>query len=375
MIVYSEESKMSKKYLIINNVTKVNQPLGTFLVGVIKAKDLLKITHQNPRRYNPELESYAGIQREIKEDKIALLKKYIKTSDATFPNTIIGTLNPDKFEFDEKNKTLKIEENESSFAVIDGQHRLASFENEVGLNDNFDLIVSFFLGLDLEEQAYLFSIINMTQKKLNPSLVLDLTELFTVMTPERLAHNLAKIFNNEKNSPWFKKIKMLGINDNDFKGIISQYTFTKAISRLIADQNNYIGIRELLKNNKKRKDAFKNIKYDSSKHIFWNFYINEEDSKIYVILRYYFEAIKEIFPREWGNKDYILNKTTGYTAFMNFLVDLYNSAHNNGEEVSKDFFIGHLKIVKNKLETLNSDNYPPGEKGITKLSKQLCKSI
>ena len=45
-----------KREIIIENVIKIRQPMGVFLVGTMKAKELLKITHPNPRKYNEELE-------------------------------------------------------------------------------------------------------------------------------------------------------------------------------------------------------------------------------------------------------------------------------------------------------------------------------
>ncbi|UZE93714.1 MAG: DGQHR domain-containing protein [Candidatus Pacearchaeota archaeon] len=365
---------MSKEYIIIKKLIKIKQPMGDFLVGVMKAKDLLKITKANPRHYNEELDTYAGIQREINDKKIKQLKKFIMTSDATFPNTIIGALKPDKFDFDGKKSTLKIEKNPESFAVIDGQHRLASFKNESLISNDFDLIVSFFLGLDLEEQAYLFSIINMTQKKLNPSLVQDLTELFTIITPEKLAHNLATVFNNEKKSPWFKKIKMLGKNVGSYKGVLSQYTFTKGITELIADVERYYEIRDILKNNKKRK-SLESLKMDSEKYVLWKHYINEEDNFIYKLLNVYFITIKKVFQKEWGNKNYILTKTTGYNAFMRLLRDLHKKAENQKCEMTEEFFEKYLKIIKRKIKPLISKYYNPGKQGENRLYEALKKAL
>lgn len=366
---------VEEKRLKIKNLLQVKQPMNTYLVGVVKASDLLKITHHNPRKYNEELQEYIGIQREIIKDKISQLKKFINTSDAAFPNTIIGTLDPNKFTYDEKNNILDIEIDEHAFAVIDGQHRLASFKNEEKIAKDYDLIVTFFLGLDLEEQAYLFSIINMTQKRLNQSLVSDLTELFKITTPEKFAHNLAKIFNNEKDSPWYHKIKMLGKDVSTYKGTLSQYTFTKGILNLISDKKMYYPIRNILKNTNNKREELKSIDIDESKYVLWNLYINEKDNLIYKILIAYFNAIKAVFSNEWGNKDFILTKTTGYYAFMRLLRDLYKIGRNKNIETEQNFYQHYLTKIKDQIKPLISDNYPPGIKGENQLYKELVRSI
>jgi DGQHR domain-containing protein len=362
----------------IKNILKVNQPIGTYLVGVMKASDLLKVTDKNPRKYNQVLDNYAGIQRELNDKKIKHLKEFIKTKDATFPNTIIVALNPDKYQYHEKDKTLFIDEDKRSLSIIDGQHRLASFKDEVNIGKDFELIVSFFLGPDVEEQAYLFSIINMTQKKLNPSLMRDLTELFTITTPEKLAHNLASSFNKEKNGPWTDMIKMLGKNDRS-KGIISQYTFTKSIIELIYNDEKYsYKVRDFLKINKNERLKLKDlneIKLDPKRYIFWDFYINEEDNKIFNILNDYFLSLKEIYTDQWCNDQYILSKTTGYNAFMKLLADLFNISISKREKLNKDFFKVYLTKIESSLKELKSTNYNPGAQGEGKLYSDLKKII
>jgi len=50
--------------------------------------------------------------------------------------------------------------------VIDGQHRLCAFEEE--LNGEFEVPVVALQGLDIGWQAYLFSSINISPKRINP---------------------------------------------------------------------------------------------------------------------------------------------------------------------------------------------------------------
>jgi len=367
---------MPEKKLEIKNILEIKQPIGLFLIGVVKAKELLKISSPDPRRYNEELDEYIGIQREIDANKIEQLQKFIKTNDSTFPNCIIGTLSPDEYEYDNEKKVLHINENPQAFSIIDGQHRLASFYHEEAISEKYDLIVAFFMGLDLEMQAYLFSIINMTQKKLNPSLMQDLTELFTITTPEKFAHILAKAFNEKESSPWHKQIKMLGKKEERYSGIISQYTFTKGIVNLITDTKMYYDIRDILKRTKNNRKKLSLIRMDKDKYIFWNDYINGNDKNIYQILKTYFLSIKETFPEQWCNKEYILNKSTGYAALMRFLKYLYCKADESSETLNMEFFVDIFKKVKGSLRVFESRTYPPGKaRGEDKLYADLVEAV
>ena len=55
--------------------------------------------------------------------------------------------------------------------VIDGQHRLWAFDSA---DEDFELPVVAFHGLDISWQAYLFWTINIKPKRINPSLAFDL---------------------------------------------------------------------------------------------------------------------------------------------------------------------------------------------------------
>ena len=365
---------MNEPFITIENILEVRQPVGLFLLGRVKASQLLKITHSDPRRYNQELDDYVGIQREIDEKKIKQLREFINTSDAAMPNSIIGTLKPDKYEYVSGPKILKIEENSDSFAIIDGQHRLASFSYQK-IAENFEIIVTFFVELDIEMQAYLFSIINMNQKKLNPSLMQDLTELFTITTPDKLAHNLAKAFNKKENSPWNKQIKMLGTREDAYAGIISQYTFTREIVNLTADTRLYYRIRDILKKTKNQRKYLNDIEMPIGKHVLWKFYVEENDHGIYTMLETYFNSIKNAFPLEWCNKDFILSKTTGYIAFMNFFRQLYLKAVQEKRKLDVSFFDAYIGKIGKVTARLDSTNYPPGKEGEKKLYDDLLKVI
>ena len=104
--------------------------------------------------------------------------------------------------------------------VIDGQHRLAAFNN-VAQDPTFELPVVAFWGLDLSWQAYLFYTVNIKPKKINTSLAFDLYPLLRTeqwlekfeghaIYRETRAQELVDKLWSTSESPWHKRINMLG---------------------------------------------------------------------------------------------------------------------------------------------------------------------
>ncbi|MCD9096806.1 DGQHR domain-containing protein [Luteimonas sp. A1P009] len=58
--------------------------------------------------------------------------------------------------------------------IIDGQHRIFSVDSLDDVDENYEVPVVFFNGLTQAWQAYLFWVINVEPKKINPSLAFDL---------------------------------------------------------------------------------------------------------------------------------------------------------------------------------------------------------
>jgi DGQHR domain-containing protein len=104
--------------------------------------------------------------------------------------------------------------------VIDGQHRLWAFENFDG-DEDFELPVVAFFGLDRGWQAYLFWSVNITPKKINRSLAFDLYPLLRQQTwldkfaghsiyRETRCQELVEALWSNPASPWHQRINMLG---------------------------------------------------------------------------------------------------------------------------------------------------------------------
>jgi len=351
-------------------VTPVDQPIGTFYIGVAQATEVNKICSAKKRkRSKDQLEEYIGIQRPLSEHRVKEIKSYVKTWDASFPNSIILSINRDCYFFEDD--YIYIKKDKDSANIIDGQHRLAGFTDK--FTDKFEIILSLFPDLEMEEQAYLFSVINTRMTRINPSLAQDLLEFSTINTPEKLAHNIAKTFNEDNSNPWFKKIKMLGrkeIGQED--SVISQSTFSREIVNLICDKKDSYLIRDKLRNSNNDRSVLKNFYKveESKKFILWEPFVDNADKFIYTILRDFFSAVKKLFPKEWDDTSKILTKTTGYTALMKVFDKLVRKGFQE-KELTVDFFYRYLKKAKdsNRIKSFTSDNYNPGSIGERTMAK------
>lgn len=122
--------------------------------------------------------------------------------------------------------------------VIDGQHRLWAFE-ESKIDGDFELPVVAFVGLDISWQAYLFYTINIKPKKINTSLAFDLYPLLRtedwlekfegpVIYREARAQELVDQLYSHPESPWYRRINMLGESGNKGK-MISQAAWVRSL--------------------------------------------------------------------------------------------------------------------------------------------------
>jgi len=121
--------------------------------------------------------------------------------------------------------------------IIDGQHRLFSFDETSQLPDDFELPVVGFHGLDVGWQAYLFWSINVSPKKINPSHAYDLFPLLRTQDwlenassvhvyREARSQELTDLLYRHPSSPWKGRINMLGERKS---GWVSQAGWVQSI--------------------------------------------------------------------------------------------------------------------------------------------------
>lgn len=340
-------------------VIKAIQPIGTVYVGKIDAQVLLRMSSVD-RRHIDEDEEVLGIQRPLKQEKVREIKKYLTTQNATFPNSIIVNVKSE----DVVNLTdseIELKDSDETFTIIDGQHRLYGFEDYYG--KPFELILAIFVGLEVPLQSEVFSIINSQQTKVDPSLNINLELADVTENPRKKIVQIAQSFNIDKESPWYRQIKMLG---SQSEGIISLSSFVRPLFNLTYPERIFIDIKNRLKEQHPEFPDFKDIQVDNRRYPFWLFYISEEPATIYKILFNYFSAIKQILSNDWLNQESILNKTSGYNAMIKLLGDVILVGLAK-KDLSKQFFIDTLSPLAKLEGTITSEIY--GSSGLYSSNK------
>lgn len=342
-------------------VLEVAQPLGTFFVGVMKASNLRQIAAADTRRQEQrEVEIYTGIQRELSKKRQGEIKDYISTFDAAFPNSFIIAVKSEDV-LSQEGETLIIRAHEKAASIIDGQHRLAGFTE---LNsDNFELIVSIFIDLPIEDQAMLFATINLKQTKVSPSLVYDLFEETKLRSPQKSCHNICKALNTDKESPFFHRIKPLGKKTDDYVGILTQATFVRRLLPLVSKNP------EKIQDNIKRKISLSTNDPENSDCIFWKFFVEKKDWAILKILGNYFNAVKSQFEADWNSDASPLPRSIGFSALMKLLPLLYKRGQSQNT-FEQAFFNLELEKAKS-LAPFTFADYPASGVGENNLYQAL----
>lgn len=351
------------------DIIEVSQPIGTFYLTKIVAAELYNCVCVNPRR-----ESSDGVQRVRSKERVSEIARYCSDPDATFPSAIIVSINDDCI-LTVCNNHLVIQYEGPYFGdVIDGQHRLYGIA-ESDKKNSIELPIVLMPGLDIEEKAYVFSIINSKQEKVDKSLIYELFDVSKSRSPQKTAHEIASIFNTREDSPFYHRLKMLGKKEPDQPdAVLSQGTFAKRILNLISSDIEEDRLR--LKNNQPL--------YPDSKRPLRQYFIEERDDVIFKILFNCFSALRNVFPSEWNeqvNEDgekYILCKTTGYNAIIDALPFLIQIGREQGT-LSLSFFTSCFQKFRNKLSKENLQlvrkYFGPGESDTKKLKDFIISSM
>jgi DGQHR domain-containing protein len=362
-------------------VFEISQPVGNFYIGVMRADHLLSITEFDYRRmlFNSGYIDFLGIQRELSPKRIREIKKYVGTTDATFPTSIVISIDEKCAKIEDTDivgaKILKIdayvddEQPELSIgleeigAIIDGQHRLKGIQ-EAGKLD-FEVAVSIFVGPDDATDAMIFSVVNLAQTKVNKSLVYDLFAIATTRSPEKTCHEIVVALDRMKESPFNARIKRLGVaTEGRFGETLSQATIVKGLLPYITND-------PLEDRDRGKRFGFWDaaLAKDLNKRIFFEFFRKDEDAKILDNVLNYFNAIKAKWPIAWdrtgtGN---IINRTNGFNGFIRFLRPAYLSVTSEPRVVSQKEYSKVLDSVTLTDDDFNPQRFLPGTSGSTLL--------
>ncbi len=369
---------------------EIRQPIGPFYIASISSKDLFKICYMDIRQIRSEggIDEYLGIQRVLNEKRVAEIKRYVRTVDATFPTAVILGV-------DERCTTIESvqcaglpegspiykltlrnvpdpDEGQNPLLfrqiarVLDGQHRIQGLESYDG--PDFDINVAIFVGLDIASQASVFSVVNLAQTKVNNSLVYDLFAYDQARTPEKTCHELAVALDAAPSSPFFQRIKRLGTaTEGRFGETLSQATFVRALLPYLT--NDVILDRDI----GRRGGHFPTPTLEQARAMIFRLpFVKNKDGDIGAVLWAYFGAVADRWPDAWnaGGSGLILNKTTGFNALMIFLRSAYLDCASPGEVPDRSQFRGLMDRVQLNSSDFNSDRFKPGSSGVAALRQK-----
>jgi len=366
---------MTANETITIKCVEVTQPIGTFYIGVMEAKDLIRISYADIRRLDRDLDDYLGIQRKLSPKRVEELQKYVDTIDATFPTSVILAVSSDHVSFNKETNSLEITADEEVAKIIDGQHRIKGLE---GFSEKiFQLNVTIFIDMDIEDQAMVFATINLAQTKVNRSLVYDLYEHTESRSPQKTAHNIARLLNSTEKSPFENRIKILGTATPGVKGeTLTQATFVEALIKLISgNSQRALEDRELLKRGKKPARASSAEAYSL---VFRNMFLDNKEAEIAKVIWNYFSAVSSRWTESWKNNNVtgnILPRSTGFSALMRLLPTLYNKLGGAGTIPSSSKFLDLFQRVEINDGEFTRENFLPGSAGQGTLFAKLEESL
>jgi DGQHR domain-containing protein len=360
---------------------RATQPIGDLYFAVMSAKDVALIANFDVRRVlieERDVERYLGIQRPLNQKRVADLQKYVNFSDATFPTAIILAIEDDYASYDEEKLVLTVRNYKDGETrpstnirkiarVIDGQHRIAGLFSFNGTT--FDVPVTVFVGSDISDQAYVFATVNLEQTKVSRSLTYDLFALAKTRSPQRTCHNIAVALDLDSQSPFYKRIKRLGVATPGRVGEkLTQAQFVENLLPYLSKDPK--GDRDILLNGHKLEKV--DLKM-SRRLIFRNMFIDERDVDIAQMVFNYFSAIKRRWPEGWDTTDqgFILNRTNGFRALMRVVRPLSLKLGLPGEIISIDAFLNEFRTIPAEYTQFNTDNYPPGSSGESGMREDL----
>lgn len=324
--------------MITVTCVKVDQPIGRFYVTALPATILSKITTVDPR----DIENETGVQRLGKKSRIREISEYCSDPDATFPTAVVVSVDNDKQEFcllNAEETRLTIDDTQVVGQIIDGQHRLKGLMMS-GNIENFDIPVVFMFNMTPKDNAYVFSIINSKQTKVNPSHIVDLLSLSDERSPQKTAHEVAKALNTMPKSPFYNRLRMLGYNaPGQENATLSQGTFAAQLITLIS-KNPDDDARRI----KRKEDLIPDITLPLR-----DYFIAKQDEIILKLMFNCFNAVRTVFPDEYNDsKKFVLWKTTGFSAIIKSFPELYRAGEKQ-HDLSEDFFTRAFSKVKELL--------------------------
>lgn len=348
-------------------VTTFEQPAGTFYLTAMPAQDIVRVARANPRVFDSRIsDTVGGVQREPSARRIKAIAEYAQSSDAAFPTPILLAIGAEDCILEDGRITLR----EGITAdIVDGQHRVLGL-SRAAEKEGFILPVVFIIDPTEEEKALLFATVNGTQTKVPASLIYDLYGVTESRSPQKTCHEIARSLNGMPESPWHRRLKMLGRKSAQGSAeSLSQGTFVKFLMpHVSADPAKDM---ELLKNNRPP--------LVHPKCIFNEYFREEKDSLILKVLLNTFEAARRTWPKEWEDPAVsVLTKTLGFSGIMRALPEMVRGGRAKND-LSTDYFSAVFGRVKEQMQAegiaLTSEHFSASALGEAEFAQRIRQQV
>lgn len=358
---------------------RIEQPLGAFVVFTLQATKLLPLTYTQPATLIEKMDEAEatigyglfGTQRRQKPRRLDEISRFIRSTDATFPNAIILAANYNRngelveadrqWRLDQKadgTYTLVIPEGAEQASIIDGQHRLMAF-NELppeAENREMELLCVVFLDLPTPFHAFVFATINFNQVKVDRSLAYQLfgfqveQQKPSEWVPETTAVAIGRLLASSEDSPFKDRISS-GLVENT---VVTQANQVGDRTRMRVSMATVVdGILRLITRNPRRdRDLMRSAAnvgatrealpaHDEAP--LRRLYVENNDRALYETVRNYFVAISETIWATAPDNSY-LKKTVGIQAQFDVLKTLLGETAPTRDTTSADYF--RRKLVR-----------------------------
>lgn len=326
-----EIRKIDHKLIRTSNVKISDETIGLADIFTFEASPYELLPLARVFRYDllPCIDSSLdkNYQRPLITEKILKIRNKLLTNQSfIFPNSILIVLSPDSTFLN--NEYLRIPDYYGSLAIIDGQHRLFSYANDIvyrTMGDQCKILVSaikFQTINDSEIQKFsakTFIEINSTQTPVKSTHIDAIAfPILDEIYPRTIAAQIILRINEKVNS------KLFGIFDT------SQTNFgkikTTTVLTALQSTTNIVTVQSLVsaQRGKKglQKQGYENLFGCPINDLVQPECLIEKGS---VALERFFSIVATIFRYEWIKRDRTTNSSFEYTKFISAFIKLFNS--------------------------------------------------
>lgn len=331
------------------------------------AEDVIRLSKATPRTFDPDtLSSGGGIQREPSARRVKQIAEYAESSDAAFPTPILLAIGSENCDVEDGHIDVR---GDKVADIVDGQHRVLGLVKS-DMRSDFVLPVVFIIDATEEEKALLFATINGTQTKVPASLIYELFGVTESRSPAKTCHEIARAVNSMPESPWFRRLKMLGRKSvAGSTESLSQGTFIKFLMPHVSA--NPAKDMELLKRKKPP------LVHPGC--VFNEYFREEKDPLILKVVLNIFEGARRAWPKEWDDPaTFVLTKTLGFSGIMKALPAMVREGRKLGD-LSADYFSAIFARVRQSMHNdniaLTSEHFSASASGEADFRDMIRRSI